>query len=540
MADGLLAVTATHQTGTALQMLAVLSPLLLTLCPARVAIYPDAVPAGAPARVLPSGPRAMRELLELALPGIDANDLEKMGSTLRFFEQVLTCVPLADQQWALPPAALTAGAAGADEAELASLGLLERQAWAARLRAGGDDGGAELLEEQAAEAASLSLYLPEFAERMLEQMLAALEHFERLPRRGWEQQMLLLQWRLTATAFWQQLSEPLFASLLPRLLRLLPRSSLLDAVKHVGALLAAATLAQPEATLALAVPQCARALLAAAPAAAGTAAAAAGTASAPAPRLQAMSDDEARWWLLLLAQLVRNGGAALLPHMDTLRAVLRAAGRATQPKVLKAAYKLRRRLLQALCSTYLTESRSLPPRAWGSAALRSHHWEQWGWMPSPGPGGGDAAALDAQWHVPSTAEMEAAEALVAESLERAEALLDQLAPDAAATAAAATAAAATAAAATAAAASAAAASAAAPAPAAAAGGSEAADAELRACLLELRAVAKGTLSFLTDSEEEAAGGVLEQAVLPDQMDLEAEGGGGGGGGAGDPNPNSNP
>ena len=520
MADGLLAVTATHQTGTALQMLAVLSPLLLTLCPARIAIYPDAVPAGAAARVLPSGPRAMRELLELALPGIDANDLEKMGSTLRFFEQVLTCVPLADQQWAPPPAALitSAGAAGADEAELASLGLLERQAWAARLRAGGDDGGAELLEEQAAEAASLSLYLPEFAERMLEQMLAALEHLERLPRRGWEQQMLLLQWRLTALAFWQQLSEPLFASLLPRLLRLLPRSSLLDAVKHVGALLAAATLAQPEATLALAVPQCARALLAAAPAATGTAAVA-GTAAAPAPRLQPMSDDEARWWLLLLAQLVRNGGTALLPHMGTLRAVLRAAGRATQPKVLKAAYKLRRRLLQALCSTYLTELRSLPPRAWGSAALRSHHWEQWGWMPSPGPGGGDAAALDAQWHVPSAAEMEAAEALVAESLERAEALLDKLAPDAAA--AAATAAAAPAA----------------PAPAAGAGGSEAADAELRACLLELRAVAKGALSFLADSEEEAAGGVLEQAVLPDQMDLEAEGGGGGGG---DPNPTSNP
>ena len=94
--------------------------------------------------------------------------------------------------------------------------------------------------------------------------------------------------------------------------------------------------------------------------------------------------------------------------------------------------------------------------------------------------------------------------------------------------------------ATAAAATAAAASAAAPSPAAGAGGSEAADAELRACLLELRAVAKGTLSFLTDSEEEAAAGVLEQAVLPDQMELEAEGGGGGGGGGGEPNPNSNP
>jgi hypothetical protein len=53
-------------------------------------------------------------------------------------------------------------------------------------------------------------------------------------------------------------------------------------------------------------------------------------------------------------------------------------------------------------------------------------------------------------------------------------------------------------------------------------------------------VAKGALSFLADSEQEAAGeagGVLEQAVLPDQMDVEAEGDGGGGG---DPNLNSDP
>ena len=64
-----------------------------------------------------------------------------------------------------------------------------------------------------------------------------------------------------ATARRQQLSASLFDSLHPRLLALLPRSSLLDAAKHVGAHLAAATLARPAAALAAAVPQFSRALL---------------------------------------------------------------------------------------------------------------------------------------------------------------------------------------------------------------------------------------------------------------------------------------
>lgn len=40
------------------------------------------------AAVIASGPEYMVEALELALPGIDANDIDKMVTTLRFFEQV--------------------------------------------------------------------------------------------------------------------------------------------------------------------------------------------------------------------------------------------------------------------------------------------------------------------------------------------------------------------------------------------------------------------------------------------------------------------
>lgn len=38
--------------------------------------------------VLANGPIFIMEALQMALPGIDANDLDKMSNTLRFFEQV--------------------------------------------------------------------------------------------------------------------------------------------------------------------------------------------------------------------------------------------------------------------------------------------------------------------------------------------------------------------------------------------------------------------------------------------------------------------
>ena len=77
-----------------MQTLSVLAPPMLTLCPAAGEGWGAGWGAG-----WAGGPRAMRDLLELALPGIDANDPEKMGSTLRFVEQCLYAVPIVGREW---------------------------------------------------------------------------------------------------------------------------------------------------------------------------------------------------------------------------------------------------------------------------------------------------------------------------------------------------------------------------------------------------------------------------------------------------------
>ena len=112
LADGLLAVTATHQTATAMQTLSVLAPPMLTLCPAAGEGWGAGWGAG-----WAGGPRAMRDLLELALPGIDANDPEKMGSTLRFVEQCLYAVPIVGREWRGGKADSTAARQGSEARE---------------------------------------------------------------------------------------------------------------------------------------------------------------------------------------------------------------------------------------------------------------------------------------------------------------------------------------------------------------------------------------------------------------------------------------
>ena len=448
LADGLLAVTATHQTATAMQTLSVLAPPMLTLCPAAGEGWGAGWGAG-----WAGGPRAMRDLLELALPGIDANDPEKMGSTLRFVEQCLYAVPIVGREWR--------GGKGDTGVDAERLGLRARAALVKSLDAKGDHEGLAALEGQAEAAAELGAWLPTFAEELLGRLVAALEHQEKLPKRGWEQALLLLQWRQTSMLFFQQLSDETFAELLPRLLRLLPRTSLLDARKHVGALFSAAAFAHPEDVLARAVPVCTRALVEK------------GGADA---KMAPLSEGEACWWIGLLAQLCRQAGAAVLPHLPALHDVLAAArgvNHREKPKVAKAAYKLQRRLLAALLSSYPSESRSLPPAAWASAEVRKAPCDAWGWAPPLGE------PLGVAWHVPSEDERAAATALIDGSLGRAEALLE---------------------------------SAAAKPPT---------DADVRGVLLELRAIAKGAVPFVADSAADGAGdgaaapAALRRVELPD-------------------------
>ena len=97
--------------------------------------------------------------------------------------------------------------------------------------------------------------------------------------------------------------------------------------------------------------------------------------------LQPLSESELRWWVTILSHLVRKAGAAVLPYLPQLRAVLRLTCTHSELQVMEASAKVRRHLLQSLLSTYLLESRSLPPRAWRSAAVRHAPWHSWGWRP---------------------------------------------------------------------------------------------------------------------------------------------------------------
>lgn len=473
VSQGLQALTAVHQTNVALHTLAMVTPVMLGLCPVSGVAPPlGHRPSHAALATLAAGPRAMRSLLELALPGIDANDPTKLFLTLNAFDVVLALIPLSGDAWRADDQPVLVAA---DEQAPARYGVFARQALRERLvgelqgRAAAEEaeGGAEgiasahevvcALDEQSSEAAALASWLPQFAEQLLGRMLAVLEHLEKVPKkRAGQHRLQLAKWRLTATLFWQQLSQKVFDTCLPELLRLIPRSSLLDAAKHLGAHLAAATLAQPARTLRLAVPAFCSLLLR--PKVAGS------------PRaLRPLSEPELLWMVPLLAQTVRHGGADLLEHWAELTDVLNVLRAHESLAVAKAAYKLRRRLLQSLLSTYTTDLRSLPPAAWHHPRVREAPWECWGWVPPrKAPEGGVGGVLELGWHVPSAPEVAAARTLIDETLERAEALLSSSAPE---------------------------------------------EPAVRRVLLELRALAKGAIPFASDSEE-AAARVIQSVRMP--------------------------
>lgn len=83
-------------------------------------------------------------------------------------------------------------------------------------------------------------------------------------------------------------------------------------------------LARPDATLSAAVPICLHALVLPA------------RGDQPAT-LRSLAESELQWWLSVLSYLVRSAGAALLPHMDSLRTVLRLTRSRKERKVNKAA-----------------------------------------------------------------------------------------------------------------------------------------------------------------------------------------------------------
>ena len=112
--------------------------------------------------------------------------------------------------------------------------------------------------------------------------------------------------------------------------------------------------------------------------------------------LKDRSDDEMKWYLHLLASVVKRTGAAIVPHVDKLRAVIAECFASNKKGVAKEAGKLlisvlptpppRRQmrvidrsvlfdpwlqLLHSLSQYYPTDYRSLPPTLWNSEGERA-------------------------------------------------------------------------------------------------------------------------------------------------------------------------
>ena len=243
--EGLQAVTATHQTPMALQTLTLFTSFHIDLSTAphhalSERSHSDVSPAARAA--LATGPRAMLEALQLALPGIDPNDLDKMASALRFYQQLCLFVPIAGPRWgqssptsprkltdfataasAAASSPLSASLSGDREptkAELDAIGFFSREKTIANLKAAGDDESLSAMEVQEEEATALSAWLPELANDIIRRLVRALDYFDKSSTDGgrdsrWSA-LYLMQWRHACSALFQQLSEELFEDNLPQ------------------------------------------------------------------------------------------------------------------------------------------------------------------------------------------------------------------------------------------------------------------------------------------------------------------------------------
>ena len=235
--EGLQAVTATHQTPMALQTLTLFTSFHIDLSTAPHHALcersPSAISPAARA-ALATGPRAMLEALQLALPGIDPNDLDKMASALRFYQQLCLFVPIAGPRWGqCSPSSPKKGsdfatAASADlsgdrepsKAELDAIGFFAREKTIAILKAAGDEESLNAMELQEEEASALSEWLPELANDIIRRLVRALDYFDKSSTDGgrdsrWSA-LYLMQWRHVCSALFQQLSEELLEDNLPQ------------------------------------------------------------------------------------------------------------------------------------------------------------------------------------------------------------------------------------------------------------------------------------------------------------------------------------
>eukprot|EP00727_Mastigamoeba_balamuthi_P010640 m51a1_g6199 hypothetical protein (1944) ;mRNA; r:106776-114561 len=286
---------------------------------------------GAIARVMlsrdkfPQGPQYLSRLLYATLPGIDANDLNKTATTLKFYQEVFSCVPIIDSTAVL--------------AQYPGDGTPEHAAWLA--------------------TGMLSDWANIFFDRIF-----TIYNYQVVTERMNIESVIGGMIKAVADVLFQQMDDATFAMSLDKLAKFVQSNVLMNAIKAVGHLIASASRARPAESLRVFMPLCSRMLI-----------------DDETGKLRQLSDSEILWNLRIANQCVRMTGAPLVEHKNAVFSIIHACYASPEHKVTSSVAKLVKNVLKSLTHCYPLESRSHPPSAWSAADFARTHFLRWGEQP---------------------------------------------------------------------------------------------------------------------------------------------------------------
>lgn len=321
------------------------------------------------------GAAHLGSMLELTLPGIDANDFPKTLATLKFFSALFSFTPMVDSADLLP---LDDAAAAADKTLMEYLERVHPDFDAFRAAVASE----AYCEEQRPAARLASEFFTDFCFQYLERLFSMFpfQMPSKKSTKDAQETYVRMHYQQCNILFFTQMSPALLAKCADKVVRYLDSNMHPNALKMVGQLCSSMSYADPKMILAKVIPMAYRNLV-------------------RGDKLATTSESELLWYLRIMEQSVRRSGLALLPYEKQITTVLGLTLKyEASTKVAKAAGKLLRNSLKACVVLYHQDLRSVPARVWSSPSFRQHPYYTWG-VP------GSFEHLEPTWHVPSDTEL---------------------------------------------------------------------------------------------------------------------------------------
>jgi len=327
-------------------------------------------------------------LLELTLPGIDSNDIQKTLFTLKFYISLFSSVPIVDCSGNIE--AIQARRRKAMEIETDEDKNCSGNNSYVNVDANGKETG-ELSEDElqvlsrTADFESWSLAFLDRIFTWFENFIPAKERskssYKRLPLEASLPEFI----GITSLLMFSQMSADIHKTCATRIFRFVTSKFLLPAQKPIGLLCSSLSSSQPEATLKIFMPLITKRVL-----------------ENALQHIECDEEDVDReliWDLHMLGQLVKRTGVHLLPYMDTIKEILVNTMKSPSRKIIKLSMKLMKNVLRALSLIYPMEFCSLSKEDYENAStLGLDAWGKWYRIED----------VDVAWHIPTEQEYKCA------------------------------------------------------------------------------------------------------------------------------------